>query len=182
MLARERFAKARRRADREEWLARVAGRPRGLLAYRPALGTLHVYEPLANAPLSTIQLDRIVGSVGHNRDFTPGFWPRASVSPERWVTVDVAMGQPAGVPPIEVFQVGDRYFVADGNHRVSVAKANGLREIEAYVTVVTLPGEDRSGASGPCRPAAAATGFRPLLARWLRRLRDHAASLASHYR
>ena len=39
-----------------------------------------------------------------------------------------------GVPPIEVFQVGSVYFVSDGNHRVSVARGSGFKEIEAYVT------------------------------------------------
>jgi hypothetical protein len=39
-----------------------------------------------------------------------------------------------GVPPIEVFQMGSVYFVSDGNHRVSVARASGFKEIEAYVT------------------------------------------------
>ena len=44
------------------------------------------------------------------------------------------MAELAGVPPIEVFQVGSVYFVSDGNHRVSVARASGFKEIEAYVT------------------------------------------------
>jgi hypothetical protein len=38
-----------------------------------------------------------------------------------------------GAPPIELFQVGDAYFVKDGNHRVSVANQLGLTDIEAYV-------------------------------------------------
>jgi hypothetical protein len=44
------------------------------------------------------------------------------------------MAELSGVPPIEVFQVGSVYFVSDGNHRVSVARASGFTEIEAYVT------------------------------------------------
>jgi hypothetical protein len=35
--------------------------------------------------------------------------------------------------------VGDAYFVRDGNHRVSVARANGLQDIEAYVTRIETP-------------------------------------------
>ncbi|MCZ7670816.1 MAG: universal stress protein [Chloroflexi bacterium] len=45
------------------------------------------------------------------------------------------MGQ-AGVPPIEVYQVGEAYFVKDGNHRVSVARQLEMSTIEAYVTEV----------------------------------------------
>ena len=43
-----------------------------------------------------------------------------------------------GLPPIEVYKVGDVYFVADGNHRVSVARANGFKDIEAYVTEIPV--------------------------------------------
>jgi hypothetical protein len=39
-----------------------------------------------------------------------------------------------GYPPIELYKIGEVYFVRDGNHRVSVARANGLNFIEAYVT------------------------------------------------
>ena len=46
----------------------------------------------------------------------------------------MAMADLKGVPPIEVFQIGSVYFVSDGNHRVSVARASGFKEIEAYVT------------------------------------------------
>ena len=37
-------------------------------------------------------------------------------------------------PPIEVYQVGEIYFVVDGNHRVSVSRQRGYETIEAYVT------------------------------------------------
>jgi len=41
-----------------------------------------------------------------------------------------------GLPPIEVYQIGEVYFVQDGNHRVSVAYQLGARYIQAYVTEV----------------------------------------------
>ena len=77
-----------------------------------------------------------MGSVGRYRDFTREFLPRASVNKDRWKAVDVAMHSQLGLPPIEVYQVGEIYFVKDGNHRVSVARANGLTDIDAYVTRV----------------------------------------------
>ena len=43
-----------------------------------------------------------------------------------------------GVPPIEVYKLGEVYFVADGNHRVSVARANGFKDIDAYVTEIPV--------------------------------------------
>lgn len=81
-----------------------------------------------------VRLNKIVGSVGRYRDFTRTFLPRAGVNPERWARVDAVMHSLEGFPPIEVYKVGDVYFVRDGNHRVSVARANGLTHIEAYVT------------------------------------------------
>ena len=47
------------------------------------------------------------------------------------------------MPPISVYRVGDMHFVRDGHHRVSVARALGLRVIDA--------GRDR----GPHPPAGA---------------------------
>jgi hypothetical protein len=83
-----------------------------------------------------VRLNKIVGSVGRYRDFTRTFLPRAGVNPERWARVDAVMHSLEGFPPIEVYKVGDVYFVRDGNHRVSVARANGLTHIEAYVTEI----------------------------------------------
>jgi hypothetical protein len=43
------------------------------------------------------------------------------------------------MPPIEVYQVGDAYFVVDGNHRVSIARQEGMKTIEAYVCEFITP-------------------------------------------
>jgi hypothetical protein len=169
LLALELFARARRRAVREEWVARLTGRRRGLLPYDAMVRALHAQARQGTARLTTIPLDRIVGSVGHSGDFTLKFWPRASVWPERWVLIDVAMSQPEGLPPIEVFQIGDKYFVADGNHRVSVARANGMRDIEAYVTEMTFPAEYRADALTDPQSVPVVKAFGQVVRRWLRR-------------
>lgn len=83
-----------------------------------------------------VPLDKIVGSVGRYRDFTRTFLPRSGINPERWARIDAAMHSMVGFPPIDVYKIGDVYFVRDGNHRVSVARANGLTHIEAYVTEI----------------------------------------------
>ena len=57
---------------------------------------------------------------------------------KRWVRVDAAM-QVGKTPPIEVYQVGESYFVLDGNHRVSIARQRGLGTIEAYVCEFPTP-------------------------------------------
>jgi len=43
------------------------------------------------------------------------------------------------MPPIEVYQVGKTYFVVDGNHRVSIARQEGMKAIEAYVCEFVTP-------------------------------------------
>ncbi|MCZ7600047.1 MAG: hypothetical protein M5U09_23090 [Gammaproteobacteria bacterium] len=68
----------------------------------------------------------------------------------RWVGVKLAMTGLEGVPPIEVYRLGDAYFVKDGNHRVSVARQLGSKYIQAYVTPVHVrvpfgPDVDRDG-------------------------------------
>ena len=42
----------------------------------------------------------------------------------------------AGLPPISAYQLGDVYFVLDGNHRVSVARQARATFIEADVNQV----------------------------------------------
>jgi hypothetical protein len=37
------------------------------------------------------------------------------------------------MPPIDVYRVGDRHFVRDGHHRVSVARSLGATRIDAEV-------------------------------------------------
>ena len=133
-VGRQLFAKARWAAIREDLCARLTGRPADLLPFNTLMAVLRGYGRLRLPEPQSIPLDRIVGSTGRSQDFTRHFWPRSAVSLERWVGIDVTMAGFTGVPPIEVFQVGSVYFVSDGNHRVSVARASGFKEIEAYVT------------------------------------------------
>jgi nucleotide-binding universal stress UspA family protein len=56
----------------------------------------------------------------------------------RWARVKALAEGLQGLPPIEVYKVGEAYFVSDGHHRVSVAKQLGARSIEAYVTEVRV--------------------------------------------
>jgi hypothetical protein len=84
--------------------------------------------------LRTIRLDRIVGTVDSSRDFDRRFRPTSARVRERWERLALAQRRGEAIPPIEVYQVGDLYFVQDGHHRVSIAIAQGATTIEAYVT------------------------------------------------
>lgn len=85
--------------------------------------------------LQDIPLDKIVGSVGRYNDFIATFLPTTRRMEERWERIAALYLDPtsAGVPPIEVYKVGELYFVKDGNHRVSVASQLQMSTIEAYV-------------------------------------------------
>jgi hypothetical protein len=61
------------------------------------------------------------------------------INKERWTRIYIETTAGMGLPPIEVYQIGEQYFVRDGNHRVSVARALGNSTIQAYVTLVDLP-------------------------------------------
>ena len=132
------FNVARRHAFFEDMLGRLLRRPTDLLSFdevKRKLGLLSsrdrgVYE---------IPLDKIVGSVGKFREFTRTFCPRREESRARWQRVYTFIHSSRGLPPIEVYQAGDVYFVLDGNHRVSVGRQIGLKMIEAHVTEFISP-------------------------------------------
>jgi nucleotide-binding universal stress UspA family protein len=129
------FQDARVRADLERLVARLTGKSTRLLSYEEVRQKLRARES-AVRELEDIPLDAIVGSVGRYTDFTRSFLPTQSHDANRWARVQVAVADMAGVPPIEVYQVGEAYFVLDGNHRVSVARQSGASHIQAYVTRV----------------------------------------------
>jgi hypothetical protein len=83
-----------------------------------------------------IPLDAIVGSVDKVRDFDRRFRPTSGRSRERWERLSRASRTGEIIPPIDVYQVGDVYFVRDGHHRVSVARSLRLKVIEASVTAI----------------------------------------------
>ncbi|MEZ4635474.1 MAG: universal stress protein [Caldilineaceae bacterium] len=128
------FRRARLRADLEQLRARLTGRSAELLSYEDVRRMLHAGTPVGRSELRDIPLSAIVGSVGRYKDFTRNFLPLKDGAASRWANLQIRVSSMTGVPPIEVYQVGDAYFVHDGNHRVSVAQRMGAEQIEAYVT------------------------------------------------
>jgi hypothetical protein len=85
-----------------------------------------------------IPLDHVIGSVGRYQDFDRGFLPRQQYIKSRWMNIDRARMQEIALPPIDLYKVGEVYFVRDGNHRVSVAREQGQLFIDAYVTEINV--------------------------------------------
>ena len=83
--------------------------------------------------MRTIPVSRIIGSEGRYHDFSSAFYPKREQLRTRWVSVDSAIINDVILPPISVYSLGGYYFVRDGNHRVSVAKAKGMEFIDAEV-------------------------------------------------
>jgi hypothetical protein len=130
--ARKDFHQARQQAALEEILARLTGKSADLLCYPDIREQLGI-EGSRSGGLKDIPVDAIVGSLGRCSDFTRSFLPRQAIDQQRWTRVETDLVK---WPPIQVYQVGQVYFVQDGHHRVSVARQLGHSHIQAYVTEV----------------------------------------------
>lgn len=126
-----RFEQARRQALFDRVAARLTGRDNRVLPFAVIRDKLRQQSPLYRG-IQEIPLVQIVGSVGRYQEFTRNFLPLNDGLRERWVTVD-SLATSTGWPPIDVYKVGDVYFVRDGNHRVSVARQLDIPTIEAHV-------------------------------------------------
>lgn len=135
--AKEDFRRARGQAALQEIMARFTGQSTQLLSYEDVAKRLK-FTGQVERGLKEIPLKAIVGSVGRYSDFTRTFLPKQDSDEQRWAGVKAAVSDMSqtGLPPISVYQIGEAYFVIDGNHRVSVARQLGATTIEAYVTEV----------------------------------------------
>ncbi|HEX9018942.1 MAG TPA: hypothetical protein VF806_07130, partial [Anaerolineaceae bacterium] len=129
------FQQARRRATLETIFSPIRGKSTDLLSYDAVRHKIRTITS-ASRTLENIPIAKIVGSVNRYTDFSRSFLPRNPADSERWARVRMGMESLAGLPPIEVYQIGEVYFVLDGHHRVSVARDLGAPTIEAYVTPV----------------------------------------------
>ena len=86
--------------------------------------------------LRVIPLDAIVGTVEATTDFDAEFRPTTNRISARWRRVALAHRRGHSLPPITVIEGPDGYYVTDGRHRVSVARALGQTDIEAWVSPV----------------------------------------------
>jgi nucleotide-binding universal stress UspA family protein len=135
--ARNDFNEARAQASLQEVLARLTGKSNELLSYEEVAEKLKL-NVRSERGVYDIPLDAIVGSVGRYTDFTRTFLPLKSINRDRWARVKAAIDDPngLGLPPIDVYKVGEVFFVLDGNHRVSVARQEGFTHIQAHVIEV----------------------------------------------
>jgi len=128
------FQSAHLRAKLQGVLARVTGRSNELLSYEEIASKLRL-QGRSDRGIHMIPVDAIIGSVGRYTDFTRTFLPRRLEDRQRWANIKAISLDPVsmGLPAIEVYKVSEVYFVLDGNHRVSVARQEAWKTIEAHV-------------------------------------------------
>jgi hypothetical protein len=148
------FTRARQRAFLHRMKARLRGDPSSTKALsfeeiRKALGVSNKVR----IGQRVVPVERIVGSVGRYGDFDQTFLPAKASVGEKWKRIDRAFHRGEELPPVVLYKVGQAYFVEDGNHRVSVARYQGVDWIEAEVV------ELRSSISAALRHAVCSVCF-----------------------
>jgi hypothetical protein len=164
------------RTSRHGWVGRawaaLTGCSRGLLDLQAIEAAVPISHRHA-VGIQSVPIQQIQGSEGRCTDFDAAFHPLQAHTQQRWVGLATAWQQGVPLPPVELIRVGEVYFVRDGHHRISVARALGQWEIEAVVTVwqsaIPLPWERPGGTRTLPRRLASGSGQRlQHVARWLR--------------
>jgi hypothetical protein len=129
--ARHDAERVRNRAFWHQVLHTLRGLPNELL---PFDAVRHLYpQSESYGGVKAIPIHQIVGSVDRYRDFDHYFLPRFDLPLNRWIGIRRARLEGLELPAIQVYKVGDIYFVKDGHHRVSVAREEGQKYIDAEV-------------------------------------------------
>jgi hypothetical protein len=141
------FIRARRHAILARLAARLRGEPDDVGHVMPYEEVVEALGFVSEHPvgLQVVPLDAIVGTVDRGRDFDRRFRPTSGRVRSRWEHIATAMRRGEPLPPVDLAKIGELYFVRDGHHRVSVARALGWSEIDAYVTeVITRIGAEKT--------------------------------------
>ena len=128
------FTHARRRA----LLRRMKARLRKdltcnrLLSFDEVKGSLGAFNQVYLG-MRVVPVEKIVGSVNRYRDFDRTFLPVKANLETKWKRIDRAFHWSEELPPVSLYKIGEKYFVVDGNHRISVARYQGVKSIDAEV-------------------------------------------------
>jgi hypothetical protein len=124
-----------RRPRRAYFIARIGGglRRRGC---RNCLRALPRTTGFASGPsrLEVVPVRAIVGTLEPTVSFDSGFRPASNALRWRWERIALAHRMGEALPPVVLRRQPDGYYVVDGHHRVSVARALRQRDIDAWVT------------------------------------------------
>jgi len=132
------FHRALLKAYLRRWKARLrrdCAHDDRLLSFDEAKGALTRWTQ-GYLGMRTVEVEKITGSVGRYRDFDGAFLPLKKSMVARWGRIDRAYHRGDELPSVSLYKVGDRYFVRDGNHRVSVARYHRVAAIDAEVVEI----------------------------------------------
>lgn len=130
--ARVDFTSARTKAVFRQLLAFLTGQKNDLMPFDLVSAKLHIGGPIYRG-VRPVPVANIIGSVNRYKDFDRAFLPTQDFTASRWQSINRAWYEDVNLPPILLYQVGEVYFVVDGNHRVSVARELGQEYIDADV-------------------------------------------------
>jgi hypothetical protein len=128
------FERACRRGQSRRAWSFLRRQPNDLLTLRDVQATTAIHNGYS-AGVRVVPIREIRGSEGRSADFDRTFSPLQERSRGRWLRIATAQLQGATLPPVALIQIGGVYFVRDGHHRVSVARALGQEYVDAEVTV-----------------------------------------------
>jgi hypothetical protein len=109
--------------------------PGARIAPRRELGVLTI-------PVAEIRGTAVEGPAQRGADFLPLRSLRGANWRARWQRLRAAHDRLVVLPPIDVLQTHDGYWVLDGHNRVALAREVGQDDVDAAVTHLHLPGSD----------------------------------------
>jgi len=130
--AREDFNKARSKATISQLLNTLTPDRQRLLSLEDVRNLLKPKTEIYKG-MQIVPIEKIIGSEGRYKDFTSAFLPKHDFIRGRWESIDRAHLSDVILPAIKLYEIGGVYFVRDGNHRVSVARMQGVEAIDAEV-------------------------------------------------
>jgi hypothetical protein len=130
------FNRAHFKAFLGEIVAMIARRPNELLSFDAVKRSLRIFGEHYRG-VRPVRVAQIVGSATlRYHDFDRAFLPTQARTKTRWRRIDEAYYEDIELPPVQLYQVGEAYFVRDGHHRVSVAREKGQEFIDAEIIEV----------------------------------------------
>ena len=132
LFAQNSFRRLYHRATLRRFVGALLGRRKGLLDLHDLLDHSFV-TGACDRGLVSVSIDNIIGSEGRSADFDCLFRPLSDHGCQRWHRIFEARLCGYPLPPVDLIQVGQGYFVRDGHHRISVARALGRAAIDATV-------------------------------------------------
>ncbi len=124
------YHSARASARRRDMWAKLTGKPKRLVAMPEVYEVKNSYS----LGIRSVEIDKIKGSEGRSSDYNDAFQPLKNNAKDRWVRMAMLVWLGAALPPVELIQVDDVYFVRDGHNRISTMRALGCKYVDACVT------------------------------------------------